>query len=60
MGGHGNSISFEDWLAGLSPEIQQTIHEEGNALTARYDAEVVKSAAAKQLHEKCMASLTQL
>ena len=55
-----NRISFEDWIAGFPPETQQAIQDGGDALIARYNAEVEWSVAAKRLHEQCQTALVQL
>ena len=60
MGANVRSISFEDWVAKLSLETQQAIQDGGDALIARYDAEVERSVAAKRLHEQCQGALVQL
>ena len=55
-----NSISFEDWIAELPLETRQAIQNGGDALIARYNAEVERSVAAKRLHEQCRDALVQL
>lgn len=60
MGASMNSIDFEDWIAELPLETQQAIQNGGDALIARYGAEVEQSVAAKRLHEQCRNALVQL
>ena len=55
-----NSIGFEDWIAELPLETQQAIQDGGDALIARYDAEIEQSVAAKRLYEQCQNALVQL
>ena len=55
-----NSISFEDWIAELPLESRQAIQNGGDALIARYNAEVERSVVAKRLHEQCRDALVQL